>query len=166
VIPMHFSSAWLPSLSQISNHLLQSTIFAGVAALLALALRANHARARCWLWLAASVKFLIPFSALIAIGKDFAWRGGYQTPRLIFTMIWDQVAAPVVRRDAVLRLPAPAMEPSSAAPAILLAIWFCGLAAVAIRWWLGWLRIRAKLQGETFDSYQCPQKRAARRAAL
>jgi hypothetical protein len=33
------------------NHLWQSTGFAAVAVLLALALRANHARARYWLWL-------------------------------------------------------------------------------------------------------------------
>src|ERR1019366_9372041 len=52
-----------------ANHLWQSTGFAAVAALLALALRANHAQARYWLWLAASVKFLIPFSALAAIGS-------------------------------------------------------------------------------------------------
>src|ERR1035437_6450120 len=45
-----------------ANHLWQSTGFAAVAVLLALALRANHARARYWLWLAASVKFLVPFS--------------------------------------------------------------------------------------------------------
>ena len=51
-----------------ANHLWQSTGFAAVAVVLALALRANSARARYWLWLAASVKFLIPFSALAALG--------------------------------------------------------------------------------------------------
>jgi hypothetical protein len=51
-----------------ANHLWQSTGFAAVAVVLALALRANSARTRYGLWLAASVKFLIPFSVLAAIG--------------------------------------------------------------------------------------------------
>jgi bla regulator protein BlaR1 len=46
----------------LTDHLWQSTVFGGVAALLALALRKNYARTRYWLWLAASVKFLIPFA--------------------------------------------------------------------------------------------------------
>ena len=60
-----------PTLAPIANHLWQSTLFAGVVALLALALRKNHARARHWLWLAASVKFLIPFSLLISLGNQW-----------------------------------------------------------------------------------------------
>ena len=46
----------------VGNHLWQSTLFAAAAGLLTLALRKNHARARYWLWLAASLKFLVPFS--------------------------------------------------------------------------------------------------------
>ena len=56
------------SLSPIANHLWQSTLFAGAAWLLTLALRKNPARVRHWVWVAASVKFLIPFSVLIAMG--------------------------------------------------------------------------------------------------
>ena len=44
--------------------------FAGIAGVLALALRKNHARTRHWLWLVASVKFLIPFSLLAARGRS------------------------------------------------------------------------------------------------
>ena len=50
-----------------ANHLWQSTIFAAMAALLALALRNHQARVRHWLWMVASVKFLIPFALLIAL---------------------------------------------------------------------------------------------------
>jgi hypothetical protein len=42
-----------------SSHLVQSTLFAGAAALLTLAFRANRAQVRFWLWLSASLKFLI-----------------------------------------------------------------------------------------------------------
>ena len=36
----------------LANHLWQSTAFAGVAALLTLALKKNHASVRYWLWFA------------------------------------------------------------------------------------------------------------------
>ncbi len=51
-----------PDLSPLANHLWQSTLCIAVAWLLTLALRNNRAAARYWVWLAASVKFLIPFS--------------------------------------------------------------------------------------------------------
>jgi len=47
-------------LSTVANHVWQSTLFAGAAALLALMLRRNQAEVRYRLWLAASIKFLIP----------------------------------------------------------------------------------------------------------
>ena len=56
-------------LEMIWNHLWQSTLFAGAVAILALAFRNNRAHVRYWLWLAASVKFLIPFGALLWIGS-------------------------------------------------------------------------------------------------
>jgi hypothetical protein len=62
------------NLSPVANHLWQSTLFAAAAWLLTLALRKNHAGVRYRLWLAASVKFLIPFSLLVVAGSQFAWR--------------------------------------------------------------------------------------------
>ena len=50
------------------QHLLESTVFAVVVWLATLALRRNHARSRHLLWMAASVKFLIPFSVFVALG--------------------------------------------------------------------------------------------------
>src|SRR5437016_3465893 len=59
----------IPSqLVPLANHLWQSTLFAALAGLLTLLLRANRAQVRYWLWLVASVKFLIPFSILVAAG--------------------------------------------------------------------------------------------------
>jgi beta-lactamase regulating signal transducer with metallopeptidase domain len=66
MIPVH--------LSPFANHLWQSTLFAGLAVLLMLALRRNRAQMRYWLWLAASIKFLIPFSLLVSLGGQFEWR--------------------------------------------------------------------------------------------
>lgn len=55
------------------NHLWQSTLFAGLAGLLTLALRKNRAGARYWVWLAASLKFLVPFTAVVALGTHLTW---------------------------------------------------------------------------------------------
>src|SRR5258708_37995957 len=78
--PKRLSESWEermdhPVLDQLLfNHLWQSTWFSGVAGLLTLALRKNRAQTRYWVWLAASVKFLVPFSLLVSIGSHVEWR--------------------------------------------------------------------------------------------
>ena len=54
------------------NHLWQSTLCLGVIAVLAVFMRRNGAHTRYWLWLAASVKFLVPFEVLVAVGQQIA----------------------------------------------------------------------------------------------
>ena len=76
MIPNHLSAMWTALAPALGNHLWQSTLFASIAGLLTLALRKNHARVRYWLWLAASLKFLIPFSLLVGIGSHLAWSRG------------------------------------------------------------------------------------------
>ena len=56
------------NLTAISNHLWQSTMFAVAAGLLTLSLRKQRARVRHAVWLAASLKFLIPF---FMAGRDW-----------------------------------------------------------------------------------------------
>src|SRR5262245_27603424 len=53
--------------SELVNHLWQSTLFAVVVALFAYILRRNRAAVRYALWLASSLKFLVPFSLLISL---------------------------------------------------------------------------------------------------
>lgn len=72
-------------LAAIGNHLWQSTVFAGVMALFALPLRRNRAALRYRLWLAASVKFLVPFSLLVTLGSQFEWRKPPVDPTPSFT---------------------------------------------------------------------------------
>ena len=55
-----------------ANHLWQSTLFALCMALLAVLLRKGPAHVRFWLWLAASLKFLLPFSLLTGLGGHLA----------------------------------------------------------------------------------------------
>src|SRR3989442_558253 len=58
----------------LGNHLLQSTLFAMAAGLLTLGFRKNGASVRYGLWLAASLKFLLPFSLLVSLGSHLDWR--------------------------------------------------------------------------------------------
>src|SRR5690349_17246729 len=55
-------------ISAIANHLWHCTLFAMLAALITVPLRPYQAKVRYWVWFAASVKFVIPFSALMSFG--------------------------------------------------------------------------------------------------
>lgn len=130
------------------NHLWQSTAFAAAAGLLALALRANHARARYWLWLAASLKFLIPFNLLTDVGSRLgAWLvPAAPSPRL--SVVIEQIALSFTPIQQV--LPAGPTAPARAAglslPALLAVVWCCGFAAVLFHWWRGWRRAAAAVR--------------------
>ena len=58
--------------SAVGDHLWQSTMFVVACGLLSVFLRRSHAHVRHGLWLAASVKFLIPFSLLVNVGSRWA----------------------------------------------------------------------------------------------
>ena len=68
------------------DHLWQSTLFAGAAGLLALSLRKNPARLRFRLWFAASLKFLLPFAALSALGESLSQLFPAIVPPLVLEM--------------------------------------------------------------------------------
>jgi bla regulator protein blaR1 len=71
----------LPMLSDVANHLWQSTLVLGVACGLAWLLRRNSARARFGIWLCASLKFLVPFAPLIAVGRAIGWPSSTTMPQ-------------------------------------------------------------------------------------
>jgi uncharacterized protein (TIGR03435 family) len=133
----------LTYLSPLANHLWQSTLFGAVPGLLTLALRRNHARVRCWMWLAASLKFLIPFSALVALGGQVHWRPAPNTTPYNVSIVVDQLSEPFpVPTISTATLPA---RPSvfDRMPAILLAVWAIGFLGIACSWWVRWRRIHA-----------------------
>ena len=69
-------------ISELANHLWQSTLFAVAIGLLTLMCRKNHASVRYWLWFSASVKFFVPFTLLMALGDRMDWaRGRHRSPR-------------------------------------------------------------------------------------
>src|SRR5580658_5635138 len=81
-------------LSSLANHLWQSTLFAGLAGLLTLTLRNNHARVRHAVWLAASCKFLIPLSVLVAMGGHLRWRPAPDTTQSSWSVVMEEVGLP------------------------------------------------------------------------
>jgi bla regulator protein BlaR1 len=124
-----------------ANHLWQSTFFAAIAALLALALRKNSARTRHWIWLAASVKFLVPFSLLVGIGNHLGWSTAPAREQTGLSYLLDEIGQPFtppLQGGVVSASPAPA---ASALSTLLVAVWFCGCAVVLFSWWLRWRRI-------------------------
>ena len=132
-------------LLQLANHLWQSTLFAAAVGLLTMGFRQNRARVRYALWLAASLKFLIPFSLLVAIGSQMHLRTTPITaPVAPLTFVVQQIGQPFVPA------PAPMPAPRPAAPnwvAILLAgLWGCGFLANLIPWVHRWRSIRASLR--------------------
>jgi hypothetical protein len=79
--PESLSLIWAGGVRELCNHLWQSTLFLGIVALLALLLRKNQARIRYWLWMAASAKFLIPFSLLVSLGSHLPWPSHAVAPK-------------------------------------------------------------------------------------
>jgi bla regulator protein blaR1 len=129
-------------LAAIFNHLWQSTLFAGIVWLLTLALRKNHARVRHSLWLAASFKFLIPFSVFIALGSQVHWRTAPITAPANINIVMDQVTQPFTAPAVVaMAPPAPSLLPS-----FLLAVWACGFIGITCAWWVRWRRILAAVR--------------------
>src|SRR5882724_3804728 len=129
----------LADLSPLGNHLWQSTLFVFAAWLLSLALAKNRAAVRYWIWLAASIKFLVPFSLLIDAGSHFS---GWTTPAVQqrrVTFVMDAIGQPFVSAAPAVHL-ADASPSATSLPAILLlSIWFVGF-AIGIVWWLRRLR--------------------------
>ena len=131
-------------LSSIANHLWQSTWFAAVAGLLTLALRNNRARVRHWVWLAASWKFLVPFSVLISLGGQIHWRTAPPTMPSDMAVVLGEISQPMApaSRAAI----APAVSAAGMVPVLACSIWACGFLGIACSWLLRWWRIRSAVR--------------------
>jgi uncharacterized protein (TIGR03435 family) len=134
----------------LGNHLWQSTLFAIAAGLLTLIMRNNHARTRYWLWLTASVKFLLPFSLLAGIGSDIAWWRSSGAVNAGVYVAMDQLSQPFSRsRISLPPEAAPAVHSAvliELLPVLLAAVWLGGIAIVVLAWYVRWRRISAVLR--------------------
>ncbi len=130
-------------ITALGNHLWQSTICRGAVALSTLILQRNRAAVRHGLWLAASVKFLIPFSLLVSIGSHIEWRKASPVqPQLsALEQISQPFTSPTSGRVSVSAPTAPRRLPAS-----LFGLWLCGFATQAVAWWQRWRRVRAALR--------------------
>ena len=140
------------------GHLWQSTIFALAAGLMTIAFRANRAQVRYWLWLSASLKFLVPFALLLNLGNYLqayleAWMPAARQvaiplvsyPLTSYTI--EHFGGPFFRES--MPSAAPVSDSTQWILLAILAVWLGGFAAVAWVRFRGWLRIRAAVGAST-----------------
>jgi len=131
-------------MSELVNHLWQSTAFAILVAFLTLAFRRNRAQVRYWIWFGASVKFLVPFSLLLSLGGYF---GRAHVAKTIPTPAVTYAVVQVVEPFSVETLPTPSPQANiDWIPFVLLALWVCGFVGIVVSRLRAWLRIREAMR--------------------
>jgi bla regulator protein blaR1 len=139
---------WAVLGAPIANHLWQSTVFAALAGLLTLTLLRHRAQLRHAIWLAASVKFLVPFGALLTVGGYVGWPSSVRV-QPDMTLVLDAVSQPFSRPQ--LRVAAATSAPTvfpgvDVVLFLLLAIWCGGCAVILLTWWVRWRRIAVTIR--------------------
>ncbi len=124
------------------NHLWQSTVFAALAGLLAVALRRLPARVRFWVWMSASLKFLVPFALLAALGSHLPWRIAVPTAQPHALAVLAQPFPPA-DLGFVAALPGgPVVQaPTAPLPLVVTAIWLSGFLWVLGYWIIRWRQV-------------------------
>lgn len=159
------------------DHLWQSTVVALAVALLMPVFRKASAGVRYGLWFAASMKFVVPFAALAALGRLLAPAGaspvGAAPEAMLIakaTQPFSQVSLsqfPFARSALLQAAPSPVRIAHGAASAvhsaphldlglILLAAWALGCIAVLARWMVRWTRLRAAVRLATPLPWSAP----------
>jgi beta-lactamase regulating signal transducer with metallopeptidase domain len=137
------------------DHLWQSTLFGAAVWSVALLLRTNSAAIRHWLWLLASFKFLVPFSALYSLGAV--------TVISISPEIRPSAVAATLHTLKPILSPAtvdlaPASAPSSLVSTLFI-VWLFGALGLGLRWLGGWraahmiFRAARRAPGASPDTY-------------
>jgi bla regulator protein blaR1 len=132
-------------LSPLANHLWQSTVFAATAGFMTLAFRKHRAGVRYGLWLAASVKLLIPFSLLVVVGSSLGWRTAPALTHSRIPFAMEQISQPFAPQATATR---PTLAPAapSPVPAIVLIVWMGGFLTNVLAWFRRWRRIQATMR--------------------
>jgi bla regulator protein blaR1 len=150
MIQKSISDILVTIVSTVGDHVWQSTMFVAGCGALSVSLRRSQARVRYGLWLAASMKFLIPFSPLVSLGSRWAWTRSSAAPsRVGLYSAMDEVSRPFTQTVAA----APTNSQIGASgswavlshqwPFLLAAVWLCGFVAVLLVWYVQWKRISA-----------------------
>src|SRR6516165_6989775 len=145
----YLTEMWAVLGPALGNHLWQSTLCAGIVGVLTLVLRENHARTRYWVWLAGSLKFLIPFSLLISVGSHLAWtRIPAETDARLYAAM-TEVGQPftqskVPMNSGILSSTA-SLSMIHVLSATLAGVWVSGFIIVLSFWYLRWRKISAAI---------------------
>jgi len=129
-----------------ANHLWQSTIFAIAAGLLTRAFRRNRAQTRYAIWLAASVKFLIPFSLLVSAGTHLPW-ARVSAARPLLPAAVEEISRPFQPPTQTRVSPPPAERSGPVLSAVVPIVWLCGFIGLLLFWYLRWRRLRSAVLG-------------------
>jgi bla regulator protein BlaR1 len=128
--------------SALANHLWQSTVFGVVVALLAVALRHNGAATRFWLWMAASLKFLVPFALLVSLGNQFQSRGASPIQERAILSVVRNISVPFDTAASTILYVPPQQVRTSYIPIVVFSVWLFGSAVVLFLWLREWNRMR------------------------
>jgi bla regulator protein blaR1 len=128
-----------------ANHLWQSTLFAILAAVSTLALRKNQAQVRHHLWLAASLKFLVPFSLLMSLGSHLARMHNSANSQPVFYFVLQTMGQPFHETPDSQGLLAASLL--RWLPGMVAILWLGGFVTVIGLWWLRWRRVAAAIRG-------------------
>src|SRR5262245_37148300 len=139
----------ISSLGPLADHLWQSTLVAALVAALTLALRRNRAQVRHALWLAASLKFLIPFAALVALGAQIEWPHTAASAQPVLTIV-GSVSQPFSSSASDAR-PATAVAPHRASTQtrvvpVLIGLWALGSTVLIVMWIHRWRVVASTLR--------------------
>jgi bla regulator protein blaR1 len=132
----------------IINHLWQSSCFALLAGLLAFVLRKNSPKVRYWVWLSASLKFLMPFALLVSLGSMVPRPAPHPvsiaTPVFQNTLV--QIAEPF---SPASKATVPAHAPIHWVLVAIGVVWALGSLAITLARCRSWLGVRAALRAST-----------------
>jgi uncharacterized protein (TIGR03435 family) len=144
------------------DHLWQSTLVAAALALLTLVFRRAHAQARYAIWLAASLKFLIPFAALTSLGAQLEWREALPQASPEWAAAIEAVRQPLATPPVGFVLPS-TIPANTGVPLAAIAgtVWAGGILTAFGVWLLRWRRVSKAVRagapivsGRTFDAFQ------------
>jgi bla regulator protein BlaR1 len=132
------------------NHLWQSTLFALVVGCFTMLLRRNSARIRCLLWLSASLKFLVPFALLTAVGARIPWPLGPIpgiAPALLSNAGRKFVHLAPPDPAAAMALPqVPHAQHFGGFMVACALLWALGTVVAAVHWYVRWRFVRRALR--------------------
>jgi bla regulator protein BlaR1 len=139
-----FNAQFRAVVPAVANHLWQSTAVAAAAGLLTIALRSNHARVRHCVWIAASLKFLVPFALFSGLAIHLVRATPVaNAPETEAYLAVDNFSEPFVVSTSQIApaIVAPRMQMKEWLPLAAGVLWLGGVSLVASVWSIRWQRI-------------------------